>query len=228
MINNNPLISVMMPTYNNAGYISQAVESVYAQKYDNIEIVVVDDGSTDNTKEVLKKYKGIKYFYIEHKGISFARNIALEKSKGEYIAFCDSDDYWLPGKINTQIQYFKEHPDCEIVFTKYENLFEDEKLKTNKRAMHEKLMEKFLKQYLPSSIIKKELFEKYGNFDENFSGVEDTEFLYRIKRKGANIDHVISDIFYIRRIHGNNVTLNYNKDTIKYITAILRKGVLNK
>ena len=70
-----------MPTYNNGKYIKQAIESIYAQKYDNIEIIVIDDGSTDNTKELLKQYKDIKYFYIEHKGISFARNIALENSK---------------------------------------------------------------------------------------------------------------------------------------------------
>ncbi len=225
MTNNNPLISVMMPTYNNAKYIKQALESIYAQNYSNIEIIVVDDGSTDNTKEILQQYKDIKYFYIEHKGISVARNTALENAKGEYIAFLDSDDYWLPNKLNTQMQYFKDHPDCEIVFTKYENFFEDEKLKTNKRAMHEKMMEKFLKQYLPSSIIKKELFEKYGNFDENFSGVEDTEFLYRLLKKGVSISHIIPEVFYIRRIHGQNVTLNYNQDTVKYITAILRKGV---
>ena len=222
---NKPLVSVMMPTYNNAKYIKQAIESIYAQNYENIEIIVIDDGSTDDTKEIVKQYKDIKYFYIEHKGISFARNVALEKSKGEYIAFLDSDDYWLPEKLNTQIQYFKENSDCEIVFTKYENFFEDEKLKTNKRAMHEKIMEKFLKQYLPSSIIKKELFEKYGNFDENFSGVEDTEFLYRIKKNGVNISYIIPNVLYVRRIHGQNVTLNYNQDIVKYITAILRKGV---
>ena len=214
-----------MPTYNNAKYIKQAIESIYAQNYDNIEIIVVDDGSTDNTKEIVQQYKDIKYFYIEHKGIPFARNIVLEKAKGEYIAILDSDDYWLPNKLNTQMQYFKDHPDCEIVFTKYENFFEDEKLKTNKRAMHEKMMEKFLKQYLPSSVIKKELFEKYGNFDENFSGVEDTEFLYRLLKKGVSINHIIPEVFYVRRIHGKNVTLNYNQDTVKYITAILRKGV---
>ena len=222
---NKPLISVMIPTYNNAKYIKQAIESIYVQNYYNIEIIVVDDGSTDNTKEIVQQYKYIRYFYIDHKGISVARNTAIEKSRGEYIAFLDSDDYWLPNKLNTQIQYFNDNPDCKIVFTKYENFFEDEKLKTNKRAMHEKMMENFLKQYLPSSLIKKELFEKYGNFDENFSGVEDTEFLYRLLKRGVSVNHIIPFVFYVRRIHGRNVTLNYNKDTVKYITAILRKGL---
>ena len=165
---------------------------------------------------------------MEHKGISAARNLALEKSNGEYIAFCDSDDYWLPEKINTQLQYFKDHPDSEIVFTKYENFFEKEELKNNKRAMHEKLIEDSFKQYLPSTILKKELFDKYGNFDENFSGIEDCEFLYRINMKGINIKHYIDKIFYMRRIHGNNITLLQNRSVKSIITSVLRKRVLNK
>lgn len=228
MINSTPLISIMMPTYNNGKYITQAIESIYIQNYSNIEIIVVDDGSNDNTKEVLKKYKDIKYFYIEHKGISTARNVALEKSKGEYIAFLDSDDYWLPNKLNVQMQYFKEHPDCQIVFTKYENIFENEELKKNKRAMHEKAIEDTFQQYLPSTVLKKELFEKYGGFDENFSGIEDCEFIYRISMKGINIKHYINNAFYIRRIHGNNITLLQNRNIKSIITSVLRKGVLNK
>ncbi|WP_372519746.1 glycosyltransferase [Candidatus Ruminimicrobiellum ovillum] len=226
---NKPLISIMMPTYNNGKYIKQAIESIYAQNYDNIEIIVVDDGSTDNTKEILKQYKDIKYFYIEHKGIPFARNVALENSKGEYIAFCDSDDYWLPNKINKQMQYFKDHPNCEIVFTKYENFFENENLKTNRRAVYEKKVEDVFKQYLPSSIVKKSLFDKYGFFDENFNVSEDTEFLYRIFKKGIKVNNIIPEVLYKRRIHGKNVSLKYNTDAVKkYIATILRKGVLSK
>lgn len=228
MINNSPLISIMMPTYNNGKYIAQAIESIYAQNYSNIEIIVVDDGSTDNTKEILKQYKDIKYFYMEHKGISAARNTALENSKGEYIAFLDSDDYWLPNKLSVQMQYFREHPDSQIVFTRYENIFEKEELKQNKRAMHEKAIEDSFQQYLPSTVLKKELFDKYGNFDEKFSGIEDAEFIYRISMKGINVKHYINEVFYIRRIHGNNITLQQNRTVKSIITAILRKGVLNK
>ena len=225
---NKPLISVMMPTYNNGKYIKQAIESIYAQNYSNIEIIVVDDGSIDNTREIIKEYKDIKYFYIEHKGIAPARNVALENSKGEYIAFCDSDDYWLPEKINTQIRYFNEHPDCQIVFTKYKNIFENEEVKKNKRAIHDKVTEDMFKQYLPSSIVKKDLFDKYGTFDESFSGIEDCEFVYRISMKGINIKHYIEEIFYIRRFHGNNITLLQNRSVKSIITSILRKEILQK
>ena len=228
MQNINPLISVIMPTYNNGKYIKQAIESIYAQNYDNIEIIVVDDGSTDNTKEILKEYKNIKYFYIRHKGIPFARNLAIENSNGEYIAFCDSDDYWLPEKINTQIQYFKEHPDCEIVFTKYENFFERKELKICKKAVLEKELEKADKKYLPSALIKKSIFKLYGNFDEKFQTGEDTEFIYRISENGTNVSHFVDTIFYIRRLHGNNITLIKNTKYSNYIMNLLRKRILNK
>ena len=222
------LVSVMMPTYNNAKYIRQAIESIYAQNYKNIEIIVIDDGSTDNTREILKQYKDIKYFYIEHKGIPFARNVALLNSKGEYIAFCDSDDYWLPEKINIQIRYFKEHPDCEIVFTKYENIVDNENIKEDRITINEKQREAGEKRHLPTALIKKSLFEKYGNFDENFHTGEDTELIYRFKKNGEDVNHFIDKNLYIRRLHGNNITLITRPKYSKYIMNLLRKEVLKK
>ena len=222
------LISVMMPTYNNAKYISQAIESIYAQNYSNIEIIVVDDGSTDNTKEIVKRYKDIKYFYTEHKGIPFARNIALENSKGEYIAFLDSDDYWLPNKLNTQMQYFKEHPDCEIVFTKYKNIIDNRQIKNDRIVVNEKKREGKEKKILPTALIKKSLFEKYGNFDENFLTGEDSELIYRFEKNGVNLNHYIDNILYIRRLHGNNITLTVRQKYSKYIMNLLRKEVLSR
>ena len=224
-----PLISVMMPTYNNAKYIKQAIESIYAQNYDNIEIIVVDDGSTDNTKEIVQQYKDIKYFYIEHKGIPFARNTALEKSTGEYIAFLDSDDYWLPNKLNTQIQYFKDHPDCEIVFTKYENFFENEYVKKNKIAIFEKTSEKNNNSCLETSVVKKRVFDKCGKYNESLEFGEDTEYEYRISKNNINIKHIINKIFYMRRLHGKNISLKRNiglmKNFLRKFSNTLRQGI---
>ena len=222
-----PLISVMMPTYNNDKYIAQAIESIYAQNYSNIEIIVVDDGSTDNTKEIVKRYKDIKYFYTEHKGIPFARNIALENSKGEYIAFLDSDDYWLPNKLNTQMQYFKEHPDCEIVFTKYENFFENEDITKNKIAVFEKNVEKTNNSCLETSVAKRNLFDKCGKFNENLQFGEDSEYVYKISKNNIDIKHVINKKFYMRRLHGNNISFKRNtglmKDFLKSFSDTLRQ-----
>jgi glycosyltransferase involved in cell wall biosynthesis len=97
-------ISVIIPTYNRCSFIADALNSVLIQNVNRIEIIVVDDGSTDGTQDVLKPYmKAIRYFYQNNREVSAARNRGVQESQGELIAFLDSDDLWLPGKLKTQI-----------------------------------------------------------------------------------------------------------------------------
>lgn len=117
-----PKISVIIPTYNRAKYICEAIDSVLNQTFRDFEINVVDDGSTDNTKEVLNKYGNkIRYFYQENKGVSTARNLGLHNTQGEYIAFLDADDTWLPFKLNSQIDIITTKPDTALIFTDIES-----------------------------------------------------------------------------------------------------------
>ena len=100
-----PLISVVIPNYNYGRYLSQAIDSVLAQSYSNMEIVVVDDGSTDNSEEVLRSYEDrVRWFRQENEGVSTARNFGVEKSHGALIAFLDADDVWLPNKLELQAE----------------------------------------------------------------------------------------------------------------------------
>ena len=137
----NPTVSIIVPVYNTKKeYLDKCIESLVSQTLKDIELIFVDDGSTDDTLEYLrtkeKLYPQMRVIAQgENKRQGGARNTGIRAARGEYIAFCDSDDYWLPEKINTQIQYFKDHPECEIVFTKYENIFENDELKKNKRAI---------------------------------------------------------------------------------------------
>ncbi|MDR1742525.1 MAG: glycosyltransferase, partial [Dysgonamonadaceae bacterium] len=124
-MNEHGKISVLIPTYNCANYIAEAIDSVLAQNYDNIEIIVVDDGSTDGTADVIENLLGfqnltglntIKYFRQPHSGISAARNFALSKATGELIAWLDADDRWSAGKLAAQLNYLEENPDCKMSF----------------------------------------------------------------------------------------------------------------
>src|SRR5437868_2002167 len=102
----NPLVSVVIPTYNSASFLSQSIESVLQQTYDNFEVIVIDDGSTDNTEAVLSDYKdAIHYIKKNNGGPSGARNLGIAEAKGEFIAFQDSDDLWLPEKLQLQMEY---------------------------------------------------------------------------------------------------------------------------
>jgi len=115
-IQQDPLVSIVIPTYNYGNFVSEAVDSALAQTYNNIEVIVVDDGSTDNTKDVLVKYnESIRYIHKENAGLPAARNTGIEQAKGEYIAFLDSDDQWLADKVELQMEIFKSNDQVGLV-----------------------------------------------------------------------------------------------------------------
>ena len=114
----NPLVSVIIPTYNREWSLNRAIDSVLAQDYKNFELIVVDDGSTDATPELLSTYgDAIVMIRQENSGVSAARNRGVKEAAGELISFLDSDDYWLPKKLTTQVDFFLSHPEALICQT---------------------------------------------------------------------------------------------------------------
>lgn len=112
------LVSVVIPTYNRADIISKAIESALAQTYDNVELVVVDDGSTDETRGVVEAYgPRVRYIRQENAGVSAARNRAMRHSRGEFVAFLDSDDAWKPWRIEAQVAALRRHPEAGLAWT---------------------------------------------------------------------------------------------------------------
>lgn len=119
---NNQLVSVVIPAYKCAGTISSAIESVLTQTYKDVELIVVDDGSPDDTFKVAEKYKDrIIYIHQENGGVSKARNTGINNSKGSYVAFLDADDRWDEKKIEIQMEIFKRHPEVGLVFSEFWN-----------------------------------------------------------------------------------------------------------
>jgi glycosyltransferase involved in cell wall biosynthesis len=127
----NPLISVITPCYNSAPFIAQTIESVLAQTYQNWEMIIIDDCSTDGSYETVLEYaekdRRIKVYRLEHNsGAAVCLNKAIELSQGQYIAFLDSDDLWFPQKLEKLLRFMQEH-DCDFSFTEYEHIDEDSK-----------------------------------------------------------------------------------------------------
>lgn len=130
----NQKVSVIIPTYNLARYINETVDSVLGQTYKNYEIIIVDDGSTDNTKEALSEYGGkITYIFQENQGVSAARNKGIKEAKGEYIAFLDADDLWLKDKLELQIGLMNSNPEVAMIFTDGESFNEEGLIKASLR-----------------------------------------------------------------------------------------------
>ena len=116
-----PLVSVIMPTYNTACYVQESIDSVLEQDYPSIQLIVIDDGSTDETVDIIRRYgERVVLLTQKNQGAAVARNTGLAAAEGEYIAFLDSDDVWLPGKLSAQVAYLDSHPDIGMVFSRWQ------------------------------------------------------------------------------------------------------------
>lgn len=116
---NSPLVSVITPTYNRADFIGEALQSVKEQTYEHFEHLIIDDGSTDDTREILAPFledARFRYFYQENQGQSVARNLGLAKARGDFICFLDSDNLWVLSKLATQLEIFRQHPEADVVY----------------------------------------------------------------------------------------------------------------
>ncbi len=187
MANDSFLFSVIIPVYNREKFILRAVESVLNQSFRDFELIVVDDGSTDRSVELLKDYP-LKIIREENRGVSFARNIGIKASKGKIVAFLDSDDEWKRDKLKVQAEFFEKNPDFKIHQTD-EIWIRDGKF-LNKKKIHQKKEGFIFYNSLhlclisPSAVaIKKEVFEEVGYFREDFEVCEDYELWLRITKK---------------------------------------------
>ena len=181
-----PTISVIIPTYNRANYITKAINSVLSQSYKDYEIIVVDDGSTDNTCQIIKNYNTkITYIFQENKGPSAARNLGILHANGKYISFLDSDDIWKKHKLRVQIDTIIKNPDIKINYT--QEIWIRNGIRINQKKIHSKHDGWIFEQCLPlciispsSVIIHREIFNKTGLFDENLIVCEDYDLWLRI------------------------------------------------
>jgi glycosyltransferase involved in cell wall biosynthesis len=228
-----PLVSVVIPTFNRAWILNEAIDSVMAQTCQNYELIVVDDGSTDGTDALLEKNKGIVVIHQENKGVSAARNRGVAASKGDLIAFLDSDDLWLPEKLSAQVAFFLENKDAEICQT--QELWIRNGKRINPKNRHLKESGNFFKRSLelclvsPSAVmIKKRLFEKVGLFDETLPACEDYDMWLRV---GATHPIFLIDQPLIVKRGGHTDQLSaaggLDKYRIQSLNKIIESGILD-
>lgn len=208
-----PLVSVVIPTYNSAAFLPQSIESVLQQTYDNFEVIVIDDGSTDNTEAVLADYKDkIRYIKKNNGGPSGARNLGIAEAKGEFIAFQDSDDLWLPEKLQLQMEYLTTHPEIAVLYT---DLIQFNQQGVVSAGLEERygslpsgyIFEELLVNHaitLSTIIVRRSCIDEIGVFDESLIGAEDYNFYLRLARK-FQFDFLNQALVH-KRLHTNNLS----------------------
>jgi glycosyltransferase involved in cell wall biosynthesis len=200
MLQNIPDVSVVIPTHNCANYIVQAIESVLSQRgCDNcdIEIIVIDDGSQDNTGELLKVYGDgypIRYIYQENRGVCLARNRGIDLARGEFVAFLDADDWFLPNKLASQLAVFRKQPDLGIVHSGWYRVDEQGEI-INPVYPWENMpkldLEGWLvgKAVLPSAMMfRREWLLRAGGFDPQYTVAEDVDLVWRLALAGCRAE----------------------------------------
>jgi glycosyltransferase involved in cell wall biosynthesis len=184
----NPIVSVVIPIFNGAPFVAKAVESILAQDVTGVEIIVVDDGSTDGTQTVLAELAttaGIVWFQQDHGGPARSRNRGISEASGEFIALLDCDDVWLPGKLEAQLAIMRARPAVGVVHTDYEVVDEQGRVEERARARYsqEPLVLAFAGGHtaLPSTLlIRRSVLDQVGALDPDLYGSEDSDLTIRL------------------------------------------------
>lgn len=203
---NEPRVSVILCTYNNDKFIVQAVESILDQTYKLMELIVIDDGSTDHTKQVLEPYiDRIHYIYQENQGVSHSRNAGLKLARGEFIMLFDGDDYLIDGeKIKSQVKLLDEHPEWGIVMAGWQQIaYDGSTLNAIKpweiipNLTQEDMIHR-LPITLPSGLIRKDWFDRLGGFNPKYARNEDVDLVMRMIGAGCQFGWHKSLVFAYR------------------------------
>ena len=219
------LITVIIPTYNRAYCIKKSIDSVLSQTYENIELIIVNDGSTDNTDDVVGSYSDSRIRYIKfekNEGVSKARNEGIKLAEGEYIAFHDSDDVCHSDRLEKQLRLMEKIPECQLVFCKYRAYSdivvdvpqEDEyDLSDSKYGLLDILL-RGNKIGTPTMFVRKSVFATVGMFDTNLKTQEDWDLAMRIAKQGTIrfLPEVLVDVY--KSNNSVNSVSGYNRASV--------------
>ncbi len=222
MAGKSPLVSVIMPAYNAESYLAEAIESVGSQAYDPLEVIVVDDGSTDGTAGVAKNSgKGVHYFLQMNRGAAAARNAGLRLARGEFIAFLDADDLWPEGTLRSELDILTEEEEIEVVLGLVQYV------RNSQDLSGDRTLENFAKPTLffslGSALFRRQVFERVGHFDETLAQSEDLDWFMRLREHEVRMQ-VLNRVTLLYRIHAQNMSRD-RPEREKYMMRALKQSL---
>lgn len=215
-----PLVSVIIPVFNGERFLRDAVESVLAQQYSPVEIIIVDDGSTDGTATVARSFpETVHYMYQTNQGPAAARNRGIEQAQGSLIAFADADDLWPAAKFELQLPYLIQDPSIDIVLGRIQQVLLSETV--DGQTQSQEFAEAGFSVNLGSAVVRKSVFERLGLFDETMRYSEDVDWFMRAREGGATIMTIDAVTLFYRQ-HEQNMTRGKSTAELNVLKALKR------
>lgn len=219
VIQKDDLVSVIIPVYNCERYLGEAIESASAQTYRPIEVIVLDDGSTDGSGDVAKRFvPPVRYYFQPNAGLGAARNMGISLAQGSVFAFLDSDDVWLEGKLTRQMAVLDDNPEVDMVFG-YARQFAspelDQQSKTKIRSSDEVLPGYFA----GTMLIKRDAFYRVGLFETDWRVGEFVDWYLKAMERGLK-SFLLPEVVMKRRIHANNMGIRERKHQTDYVRIL--------
>lgn len=200
------LISCIVPVFNGERYLGEALDSILGQTYQSLEIIVVDDGSTDGTATVASNYGDrIRYFFQSNSGPTAARNLGLDVAQGEFVAFLDSDDLWHKEKLSRQMACFEERSELALCITMVQNFWSPEMHKEKEHFRGHRISKPIVGYSAVTLLTRRILFKTVGKFNKGLQHSADTDWFLRAMEKGSPIE-LLPDVLVYRRLHENNIS----------------------
>ena len=215
-------VSVIVPVHNGAKFLAEAVASIRQQSYQPLEIIIVDDGSTDETAELVPTLgQDIQYTFQANSGPGAARNTGLTMAQGDLITFLDVDDLWPPEKLHTQVRYLKDDPSVDVVLGKTQFIRLPGAIGIDMQP--DGPDHTMVNVYLGSSVFRNSVFDKVGQFDETLRYSEDHDWFLRAREKNISI-RIIETVTLYYRLHASNMTRDKNAQDL-LLTKVLKMSL---
>jgi glycosyltransferase involved in cell wall biosynthesis len=196
-----PLVSVIIPVFNGERFLAEAIESVFAQGYQPLEVIVVDDGSTDGSLGIARSFENVTAVRIEHAGAPGARNAGLARATGEFVTFLDADDRFTKGRLTAQLEHLHRHPEVGCVLMRQELLVES--------GVRARWIDPASADPggvpIMSALLRRSVLDDVGGMDPRHLWSEGMDLLFRLRDAGIRIE-VLPSVGLVRRIHAQNTT----------------------
>ena len=212
-----PLVSAIIPVHNGEPYLPAALRSIFTQDYRPLEVIVVDDGSTDGTAAVARSFPDVRFLTQPNRGVAVARNAGLDAAQGEFIAFLDQDDLWTPGKLTAQVTQLLEHPEVGYCVAHVRHFLESGTAAP--RWLKPELLTQEVPGLYPGNLVaRRSAFARVGRFDSTYQMASDSDWYARAKDCGLPMA-IHPETLLLKRIHGVNHSHQTKQATVNFWRA---------